>query len=103
MGSKDYREQFSSAISALGSFELAYVHVMDGLGFGFHKLGARRRLPPPQAQITTRSLGSCRLDPLHPFYVDFTSGSESEASSACFEEQRARESKRERERGKGEE
>jgi N-ethylmaleimide reductase len=39
MGSADYREQFSAAIGALGGFPLAYVHLMDGLGFGFHKLG----------------------------------------------------------------
>jgi 2,4-dienoyl-CoA reductase-like NADH-dependent reductase (Old Yellow Enzyme family) len=39
MGSPDFHEQFTSAIKALDRFDLAYVHVIDGLGFGFHQLG----------------------------------------------------------------
>ena len=39
MGSPDYREQFNHALSILEAAKVGYVHVMDGLGFGFHKLG----------------------------------------------------------------
>ncbi|MDW3095483.1 MAG: alkene reductase [Gammaproteobacteria bacterium] len=39
MGSKDYREQFTYVASQLDKYGLAYLHVMDGLGFGFHELG----------------------------------------------------------------
>ena len=35
--------QFSAAVRALDAFDLAYLHIMDGLAFGFHKLGARAR------------------------------------------------------------
>lgn len=39
MGSPDYREQFLFAAKQLDQLGLAYLHVMDGLGFGFHELG----------------------------------------------------------------
>lgn len=39
MGSPDYREQFNHAASQLDSVGLAYLHIMDGTGFGFHELG----------------------------------------------------------------
>mmetsp|Transcript_67755 Transcript_67755/g.102164 ORF Transcript_67755/g.102164 Transcript_67755/m.102164 type:complete len:376 (-) Transcript_67755:66-1193(-) len=39
MGSPDYMEAFSYYLRELNKFKLGYVHVMDGLGFGFHKLG----------------------------------------------------------------
>ncbi|QDU87667.1 N-ethylmaleimide reductase [Pirellulimonas nuda] len=39
MGSPDFREQFLAAAGGLNRFPLAYLHVMDGLGFGFHELG----------------------------------------------------------------
>ena len=39
MGSPDFREQFTFVARALDRFGLAYLHALDGLGFGFHKLG----------------------------------------------------------------
>lgn len=39
MGSEDYREQFLYVAGELNKCNLAYLHVMDGLGFGFHELG----------------------------------------------------------------
>ncbi len=39
MGSPDYREQFTFVASQLDAYGLAYLHVMDGTGFGFHELG----------------------------------------------------------------
>lgn len=39
MGSPEYRELFSYVARQLDAFGLAYLHVMDGTGFGFHALG----------------------------------------------------------------
>ena len=39
MGSPDFREQFTFAAGQLDRFGLAYLHVVDGLAFGFHNLG----------------------------------------------------------------
>lgn len=39
MGSPDYREQFTYVASELDRFGLAYLHLVDGLAFGFHGLG----------------------------------------------------------------
>ncbi|MDM4017528.1 alkene reductase [Roseiconus lacunae] len=39
MGSPDYREQFLYTARRLDQYGLAYLHVMDGTGFGFHNLG----------------------------------------------------------------
>jgi len=39
MGSKDFRELFLYVAKNLNQYNLAYLHVMDGLGFGFHDLG----------------------------------------------------------------
>ncbi|MCB0334837.1 MAG: alkene reductase [Bdellovibrionales bacterium] len=39
MGSPDFREQFLYVAEQLAPLELAYLHVLDGLAFGFHQLG----------------------------------------------------------------
>jgi 2,4-dienoyl-CoA reductase-like NADH-dependent reductase (Old Yellow Enzyme family) len=39
MGSPDYRETFLYVATRLDRFGLAYLHVVDGLAFGFHGLG----------------------------------------------------------------
>ncbi|MFO0427058.1 MAG: alkene reductase [Planctomyces sp.] len=39
MGSPDFREQFTYVAEQLNRYGLAYLHVMDGLAFGFHQLG----------------------------------------------------------------
>jgi 2,4-dienoyl-CoA reductase-like NADH-dependent reductase (Old Yellow Enzyme family) len=39
MGSSDYREQFNHALSVLNAANVGYVHLVDGLAFGFHQLG----------------------------------------------------------------
>lgn len=39
MGSPDYIEQFTYVARQLDAYGLAYLHVMDGTGFGFHELG----------------------------------------------------------------
>jgi N-ethylmaleimide reductase len=38
MGSADNHEAFTYYISQLNKYDLAFVHVMDGLGFGYHNL-----------------------------------------------------------------
>jgi len=45
MGSPDFRETFLYVAKQLNRYELAYLHVMDGLAFGFHELGAPVTLP----------------------------------------------------------
>ena len=44
MGSSDFREQFLYVAEQLNQLGLAYLHVMDGLGFGFHELGTAMTL-----------------------------------------------------------
>jgi len=39
MGSPDYRETFLYVATQLNRYDLAYLHLVDGLAFGFHKLG----------------------------------------------------------------
>ncbi len=45
MGSADFRETFLYAAEQLSSFNLGYLHVIDGLAFGFHGLGEAMTLP----------------------------------------------------------
>jgi len=39
MGSPEYREQFTYAAEQLDRFGLAYLHIVDGVVFGFHQFG----------------------------------------------------------------
>ncbi|MEM1181554.1 MAG: alkene reductase [Acidobacteriota bacterium] len=39
MGSPDFREQFLYTAGQLDAYGLAFLDVLDGLGFGFHKMG----------------------------------------------------------------
>ena len=39
MGSKDFRETFLYVAQQLNAYGLAYLHILDGLGFGFHEMG----------------------------------------------------------------
>ena len=59
MGSPDYREQFSHAASELGRLGLAYLHIVDGLGFGFHELGEPMTLAEFRALTSTPLIGNC--------------------------------------------
>jgi N-ethylmaleimide reductase len=45
MGSPDYRDQFTYVARQFDQFGLAYLHVMDGTGFGFHEQGDPMTLP----------------------------------------------------------
>jgi len=59
MGSPDYREQFTYVAGQLGKFGLAYLHVMDGLGFGFHKLGEPMTLAEFRKVFSGSIIGNC--------------------------------------------
>lgn len=62
MGSPDYREQFTHAFEQLDKLNLAYLHVMDGLGFGFHDLGAPVTLAEVRQHYHGVLMGNCGYD-----------------------------------------
>lgn len=62
MGSPDYREQFTYAATQLNAYGLAYLHVMDGLGFGFHELGEPMTLDEFRAVFSGSLIGNCGYD-----------------------------------------
>lgn len=62
MGSPDYRETFLYAARELSAFGLAYLHVMDGLGFGFHGLGEPMKLSEFRAVFDGPLMGNCGYD-----------------------------------------
>ena len=59
MGSPDYREQFTYAAGQLDTFGLSYLHVMDGLGFGFHELGDPMTLADFRQVFSGPLMGNC--------------------------------------------
>lgn len=59
MGSPDYRETFTHAAQQLDAFALAYLHVMDGLAFGFHELGEPMTLEDFRAVFRGPLMGNC--------------------------------------------
>lgn len=59
MGSPDFREQFTHVAEQLEPFGLAYLHVMDGLGFGFHELGDPMTLADFRKVFSGPLMGNC--------------------------------------------
>ncbi len=59
MGSPDYREQFTFVASQLDRCGLAYLHVVDGLGFGFHNLGEPMTLAEFRKVFHGPLIGNC--------------------------------------------
>ena len=59
MGSPDYREQFTYAATQLNTLGLGYLHVMDGLGFGFHELGEPMTLAEFRKVFHGPIMGNC--------------------------------------------
>jgi len=59
MGSPDYREQFTYAAGQLDHYKLAYLHVMDGLAFGFHNLGEPMTLAEIRKVYRGPLIGNC--------------------------------------------
>lgn len=62
MGSPDYREQFTYAAEQLDTVGLAYLHIMDGLGFGFHELGSAMTLQDFRQVFKGPLMGNCGYD-----------------------------------------
>jgi len=59
MGSPDFRETFTSVATQLNGYGLAYLHVMDGLAFGFHELGKPMTLGDFRAVFSGPLMGNC--------------------------------------------
>jgi 2,4-dienoyl-CoA reductase-like NADH-dependent reductase (Old Yellow Enzyme family) len=59
MGSPNYREQFTFVAAQLDRFGLAYLHVVDGLAFGFHKLGEPMTLAEFRKVFHGPLIGNC--------------------------------------------
>jgi N-ethylmaleimide reductase len=59
MGSPDYRETFLAVGHMLDGRGLAYLHVMDGLGFGFHELGEPMTLAEFRDVFSGPLMGNC--------------------------------------------
>lgn len=59
MGSPDYRETFLYMAQQLNTFGLAYLHLLDGLGFGFHELGEPMILKEFRPVFSGPLIGNC--------------------------------------------
>ena len=59
MGSPDYRETFLYTIRELNKLSLAYVHIMDGLAFGFHEQGEPMTLAEFRSEYDGIIIGNC--------------------------------------------
>lgn len=62
MGSPDFREQFLFVAEQLNSYGLGYLHVMDGLAFGFHELGKPLTLGDFRQVFDGPLMGNCGYD-----------------------------------------
>lgn len=62
MGSPDFRETFLYVAEQLSTYGLAYLHVLDGLAFGFHELGAPITLPDLRKVFQGTLMGNCGYD-----------------------------------------
>jgi N-ethylmaleimide reductase len=59
MGSPDFREQFTHVAALLDRCDLAYLHVVDGLAFGFHQLGEPMTLAEFRRVFAGPLMGNC--------------------------------------------
>jgi N-ethylmaleimide reductase len=59
MGSPDFREQFTFVAGQLDHIGLSYLHVLDGLAFGFHKLGEPMTLAEFRKVFHGPLIGNC--------------------------------------------
>jgi N-ethylmaleimide reductase len=59
MGSPDFRETFLYAATRLSQHELGYLHVVDGLAFGFHELGPAMTLSEFRNVFKGPLIGNC--------------------------------------------
>jgi len=59
MGSPDFQETFLYTIKQLNELDLGYVHIMDGLAFGFHEQGEPMTLAEFRAEYNGIIMGNC--------------------------------------------
>jgi N-ethylmaleimide reductase len=59
MGSDDFRETYLYTIKELDRLNLAYVHIMDGLAFGFHEKGKPMTLAEFRENYKGAIVGNC--------------------------------------------
>lgn len=59
MGSPDYRETFLYVAEELNKFGLAYLHLLNGLAFGFHELGPPMQLKDFRSVFKATLMGNC--------------------------------------------
>ena len=59
MGSPDFRETYLYTIKELSTLQLGYIHIMDGLAFGFHQLGEPMTLGEFRAHYHGILIGNC--------------------------------------------
>ncbi|MEW9797121.1 alkene reductase [Alteromonas sp. CYL-A6] len=59
MGADDYRELFSYVAGQLNALNIGYLHVMDGLAFGFHDRGEPMTLSDFRALFNGVIIGNC--------------------------------------------
>ncbi len=62
MGSPDFRETFTYVAQQLNSYGLAYIHLLDGLAFGFHELGEPMTLTEFRKVYNGVLIGNCGYD-----------------------------------------
>lgn len=59
MGASDFRETYSYVATELDAYGLCYLHVVDGLGFGFHELGEAMTLSEFREIFSGPLMGNC--------------------------------------------
>jgi N-ethylmaleimide reductase len=59
MGHKDFRETYLYAATELNKFNLGYLHIMDGLAFGFHEQGDPMTLTEFKSVYDGLIMGNC--------------------------------------------
>ncbi|MDO6567252.1 alkene reductase [Alteromonas sp. 1_MG-2023] len=59
MGADDFRDTFTFVAQQLNKLELGYLHVMDGLAFGFHERGEAMSLAEFRALFDGMLMGNC--------------------------------------------
>ena len=62
MGAPDYRETFTYVAQQLNRYNLAYLHIMDGLAFGFHEQGEPMQLSEFRQIFDSTIIGNCGYD-----------------------------------------
>ena len=59
MGSDDFRETYRYVIQELNKLDLGYLHIMDGLAFGFHEKGVPMTLEEIRPLYDGTIIGNC--------------------------------------------